>query len=165
MLIKTVNEKWITISSEDIKWSLVPSEYPSCQTIDLLDYEILRNKTPIIIILSFHKSANLGIFIRIDDKKMALRKRGLRSQINDYDGIPIEIEDFSHPMTKKYYMTFSQIIHLETEKGINCRKYPNKEFFSYKECDEHFVYTIMKDKYKIMPFWAAKTLDTVTDLM
>ena len=143
-------------------WSLIPTEYNSCQTIDLI--EELRNKSPRMVVFVFNKMDIGGVLVRIEDQKKTLRKRGLRSQINDYDGIPIEIDDLSSGITKKFFLTFSQRINLDTEEGIDCINYPGEEFQSYQDCDEDFVYNKMKNEFKIMPFWAAKSLDEVTNL-
>ena len=66
-------------------------------------------------------------------------------------------------MVKRFILTLSQIINLDSDPGSTCSHYPNKDFSSYKECDEDFVYNEMKKKYKLMPFWAAKSLDEVTN--
>ena len=117
-----------------------------------------------MVVFVFNKMDIGGVLVRIEDQKKTLRKRGLRSQINDYDGIPIEIDDLSSGITKKFFLTFSQRINLDTEEGIDCINYPGEEFQSYQDCDEDFVYNKMKNEFKIMPFWAAKSLDEVTNL-
>ena len=43
----------------------------------------------------------------------------------------------------------------EEDKTNPCSEYPNEEFQSYRECDEDFVYKEIKNKYQLMPFWAA----------
>ena len=43
-----------------------------------------------------------------------------------------------------------------------CRNYPNEDFKSYRECDEDFVYKEMKNKYQLMPFWAANDFNEVS---
>ena len=52
---------------------------------------------------------------------------------------------------------------LEMDPGVSCKNYPTEKFSSYQDCDESFVYNLMKNKYKIMPFWAARKLDEVTE--
>ena len=34
----------------------------------------------------------------------------------------------------------------------------------YRECDENFVYNEMVKNYSMMPFWAAKKIDEITDI-
>ena len=50
------------------------------------------------------------------------------------------------------------------DPGVSCKNYPTDKFSSYQECDESFVYSLMKNYFKIMPFWAARNLDEVTEL-
>ena len=63
---------------------------------------------------------------------------------------------------RRYYLSISQTQDLEMDPGVSCTKYPTDKFSSYQDCDESFVYDLMRDYYKIMPFWAAKNLDEVT---
>ena len=158
--IVTKDDEWIHVKIDN--WSLVPTEYVECQTINLVEESM--NKTPRFVLMYFNKIADIGVLVRIDDREKKLRKRGLRSQIMDYDGIPIKIEDLSSAIIRKYFLTFSQRIYLDTEEGIDCVNYPDGEYRSYQDCDENFVYNKMKNEFKIMPFWAAKSLDEVTNL-
>ena len=153
------------LNGTDIEWSIIPSGYPSCQLVDLNKIIEKERMTPHFILIFFKKVENVGISIKIVDRNRALRKRGLRStQAKNYEGDNVNVDDLLDPTYKSFFLTLSQIIYLEKESGINCRNYPNVEFNSYQECDERFVYNEMKNKHKIMPFWAAKTLDEVTTL-
>ena len=153
------------LNGTDIEWSIIPSGYPSCQLVDLNKIIEKERLTPHFILIFFKKVENVGISIKIVDRNRALRKRGLRStQAKNYEGDNVNVDDLLDPTYKSFFLTLSQIIYLEKESGINCRNYPNVEFNSYQECDERFVYNEMKNKHKIMPFWAAKTLDEVTTL-
>ena len=64
---------------------------------------------------------------------------------------------------KRFYLSISQTRNLEMDPGKSCKNYPTEKFSSYQDCDESFVYNLMKNKYKIMPFWAARKLDEVTE--
>ena len=153
------------VNGTDIEWSIIPSGYPTCQLVDLKKIIEKERLTPHFILIYFNKVENLGISIKIVDRNRGLRKRGLRStQAKNYDGSNVDVDDLLEPTYKSFFLTLSQIIYLETKSGFNCRNYPNNEFNSYQECDEHFVYNEMRNKHKIMPFWAAKTLDEVTTL-
>ena len=57
----------------------------------------------------------------------------------DYDGARIEI-DLMKSVSLDYYLTISQKIDIETHKGKACANYPTKDFTSYRDCDEKFVY-------------------------
>ena len=152
--------RWYKIDSSLINWSLIP-QHPACQTIDVAKYINLRNNTPMYLKLVFKKVSNLTMTLLIEDKRKALLKRSLRSNIMDYDGPRIEI-DLMDPMSLNYYLTISQTIDIETDTGKACKNYPSPDFTSYSDCDEEFVYDQMKNTYKLMPFWGAKKIDEVT---
>ncbi len=61
-------------------------------------------------------------------------------------------------------LTISQTVDVETHKGKACTNYPTQDFTSYRECDEKFVYDLMKNTYNLMPFWAAKNFEEITKL-
>ena len=79
-----------------------------------------------------------------------------------YESPLIELNDILPPRIQKYFLTMSQTIELESSG--ECKNYPTSGYLNYRECDEDFVYNEMKNKYKFMPFWAAKTLSEVTKL-
>ena len=54
---------------------------------------------------------------------------------------------------------------LKSDPGKRCQDYPIEKFSTYRDCDMDFVYNEMRTKYKFMPFWAANTLDEVTDFV
>ena len=89
----------------------------------------------------------------------------MRSNSFDYEGTVIELEDLQTSMVKTYALTLSQTINLEADEGKNCKNYPNENFSSYRECDETFVYNEVVNNFNIMPFWAAKSIDEITDNM
>ena len=142
----------------------MPSGFPTCQEVDLTNVFDLSTVTPLFVTIDLNPVKNFGMSLQIVDRKKSLAKRSLRSQRQDYDGSPVEIEDLHSKVFKRYYFKIAQTIHLEMETGIKCRNYPNQDFASYKECDESFVYNEMKDTYNLMPFWAATKDKEVTNL-
>ena len=160
--ILTIKGKKLTITGRDITWPKT-FIFPTCQMIDLTDFWDLKLHTPLYMWLNFHKH-NRSVALTLFDKNKALRKRDLRSQIMDYDGSAIKIDDLMSPVKEKIFLSFSHIKSLEGDPGINCVNYPNGNFSSYIECDENFVYKIMKSTFNLMPFWAARSIDEVTNL-
>ena len=57
---------------------------------------------------------------------------------------------------------FSQTIYSEEDKSKPCINYPTKKFASYGECDESFVYQNMLEKFNIVTFWSARSIDQVS---
>ena len=162
-IFNEIDQQKYTVEGGLIQWSKLP-KYPSCQVVDLAKYFDLTRMTPSQIYIELNKMENLRAYVNVNDKEIGLIKRGLKSDTDHYDGVPIIVEDLMSPIRTKYFLTISQMIHLETDSGINCTNYPTKIYSSYRECDETFVYKRMKNVYKIMPFWAVDDLNKVTNL-
>ena len=153
----------VKLSGDDIRWSLVPSGFPSCQSIDITKYSTFRNFDIVSARIIFKKQQNYGVYMAIEDKEKSLQKRSLRSQTLEYDGSRIEIDDLSSGMYKRLFLKLELTLNLDSDSGINCKNYPYDNFLSFRECDENYVYKKVKNNYKIMPFWAAKTLSEVSN--
>ena len=152
----------LTIKGDHIVW---PNFFifPECQYVDLASIFDLKLHTPLYIWMQFHKH-NRTVAVTILDKNKALRKRHTRSQIMDYDGSDIQIDDLMSPVYAKIFLDVSQTLSLEGDSGINCINYPNFPYLNYTECDEDFVYRKMKNTFNLMPFWAAKSVEEITKL-
>ena len=151
----------IRIKGEDIKWSLIPN-FPACQTIDLNDHFDFNKNVPIYIKFKFNKIPNLGVQLKVGDIKKYLTRRTLESNIFDYDGIPLKMENLTSGMFYRFSLALFETINLKSDLGKHCQDYPIETFSNYRDCDMDFVYNEMRNQYKFMPFWAAKTLDEVT---
>ena len=147
-----------------MSWSLTP-QFPACQIVDLSHYFDLKKFVPISVLFKLKNPQNLGISIEIEDRKKSLSRRKLLQNIFDYEGSPIDLKDLSLSKIVYYALTLTQTIHLENDEGKHCRDYPYLNFSSYKECDENFVYNKMSKDYNIMPFWAAKKIDDISDIV
>ena len=156
-----VESKKLIIEGKDIHWSHT-AHYPACQMVDLNDYMIFSKHAPMFIDIYFNKIPNLAAIIKLEDRMKSLSKRPVLSN----EGFALQIEDLTSGEYLDYSLTIFEKINLEEDQdsGKGCRKYPTEKFLNYRECDMDFVYNEMKDKYKIMPFWAAKTLNDVTNL-
>ena len=163
--IKVINidNKVIVIDGKDIKWSFIP-KYPACQTVDLNNYFDFVEHVPVLIEILFNKIPNLGVILKVEDESKSLTKRPLLSNDDDYEGIPLQIENLTSGEYHSFSFTLSEKINPESVEPKGCKNYPTKQFFSYRDCDMDFVYNEMKSKYDIMPFWAAKTLNEVTNI-
>ena len=161
--IYTSEDKKLPVNGTDIKWSLIPL-YPACQRIDLNDYFDFSRHSPTFMSIYFNKISNLSVMIKVEDRRKSLVKRPLLSSTIDYEGSLLLIENLTSGAYTNVFFTFFENINLELGKGKGCRNYPTEKFLNYMECDMDFVYNEMKDKYKIMPFWAAKTLNEITNL-
>ena len=148
---------------KNITWSVIP-QFPACQTMDLSRFFNLSRMAPSNVFFYFKKNLNLGIALEVGDKRKTLARRRLIQNSFEYEGAKIGLESLYSSQTRTYAVTVSQIIDLETDKGKNCKDYPNKNFSSYQECDENFVYNEVEKNYNMMPFWAAKNIDAITHI-
>ena len=151
----------VRINGSDIQLSGTPM-FPSCQSFDISKYWPFESPNSQITI-KFNPMNDLMIWLEIEDRRKALEKRKLRSSSLAYEGSRISLKELKPAKYNKYFATISQQHALESYS--ECKNYPTNGFKNYRECDEDFVYKEMKDNYKFMPFWAAKTLDEVTQFM
>ena len=154
--------EFIKVDGQSLNWTVIP-QFTACQSVDISNYFDLTETVHPLLVFQFKKQQNLGITIEIEDKRKALVRRSIKSNSFDYEGPQIELKDLSTPKIVYYQITLSQTIDLETDLGKRCKNYPNKNFSSYRECDENFVYNEVK-KYKLIPFWAAKKPGEITDI-
>ena len=139
-------------------------QYPACQSVNLNDHFDFRKDVLSYVEFVMNKIPNLSFQVKIEDERKSLTRRTLESQNFDYDGIPLDIENLTSSMFYGFSLALFETIYLEKDPGQNCKNYPSEKFLNYRECDMDFVYKEMKNKYKIMPFWAAQNLDEVTNL-
>ena len=67
----------------------------------------------------------------------------------------------SSGMIIKFVMEISENIYNEQDKSKNCQNYPNENFASYFDCEEHFVQQICQS-YGVAPIWLFGDLKKVT---
>ena len=81
-----------------------------------------------------------------------------------YEGPTFQNLDLTDPILMKGIFKLSQTIDTEEDEEKLCENYPHNGFNSYKECDEQFVYDELKNKFIIMPVWAALDKTETTNL-
>ena len=160
--VTTTDSKNMVKEGKNMIWSLMP-QYPACQTIDLNEYFDFKTNVPSYIEFNFNKISNLGVKIKIGDKRRSLTRRTLESSYFDYEGVPIEIENLKSGVFYEYTIKLLETNSIKVGNGKSCVDYPTSKFSSFNHCDMVYVYNEMKNKYKIMPFWAARNLDEVTN--
>ena len=161
--ISSVGFKTKSISGRNLKWSKVPLYSGGCQSLDLKHYfNLTGSDAPLDISFYLYKVENHGISIYIQERNKALKRRTLKSNLLSYSGPVIENRDLIEPILYKEIVSISQNLFSERDTLKKCRNYPNEDYESYRECDEHFVYQEMRSKYNLMPFWAANKLNEVS---
>ena len=77
----------------------------------------------------------------IEDKNLASSRPVIENQVLQA-GDEVQIikqQDGAERNTMVYSISFSKTIFLEEDVSKNCKKYPNREFETYKECDDLFI--------------------------
>ena len=78
-----------------------------------------------------------------------------------YDG-PQIIVSMNKSSSIEISLKMSQFIYLETDTERNCRTYPNSDYDSYRDCDEHFIRQELLRDFGLTPFWASDNLSEIT---
>ena len=77
----------------------------------------------------------------------------LADQIDDYHEIDVMIAiRYVEPEILK-----------KTLVGFNNTNYPTEKYDSFGECDQRMVYHQVMDKFNIIPFWTAESLEEVSE--
>ena len=64
-------------------------------------------------------------------------------------------------MFLKFVMEISENVYNEKDRSKNCRDYPNENFASYFDCEEHHVREICRS-FGVAPIWLFKDMKKVT---
>ena len=62
---------------------------------------------------------------------------------------------------RKFAVRIDENIFVEEDDSKNCREYPNSDFASYSNCDDHYTRSICS-KAALLPIWLPDQLDDVT---
>ena len=81
-----------------------------------------------------------------------------------YEGPTFQNLDLTDPILIKGIFKLSQTIDTEEDEEKLCKNYPYNGFNSFRECDEQFVYDEFKNRFNIMPAWAAFDKEETTNL-
>ena len=160
--IYTIDNEIINVSGENIRWSLA-EQYPNCQPLDLWDYFDFKNDTPLLIYIFFKRVDNLGVTISIEDRQKAV-SRTLKSNRLMYTGPSLSLSNLSAPIRHSSIISVSQLIDSELDADKNCKNYPFENFYSFKECDNDFIFNEAFSKEGVVPFWATHNFTNVTSL-
>ena len=112
----------------------------------------------------FNKLTDNGAKIVMEDKNFAVEKRTIKSNIFSFIGETPQIHDLSSSYLMRWIVKLSQNIYAEEDEGKNCKNYPYKKFANYSDCDAYHINKIFKENSTIMPFWAIKDLNEITNI-
>ena len=153
------------IDGIDIKWSSA-FKYPHCQSIDLTDYSVTKNISPLILWVMFNESyvKDMSLSMFIEERNMD-SMRNIDSNKDMFIGSPLMRKNMSEDIQYEMLLSLSQTIYSELDPEAECVNYPNGKFQSYGDCDLFSIQQELKRNYEnLIPFWATKTLTSVTTL-
>ena len=128
---------------------------PNCRLLEMNT----TTSVPRRINIELWNTKNVSFHLNIVEKNMALGKR--RQYSFAYRGPFIGIDNWHS--VKTFGLSLKQTHYSYQDVETNCINYPSREFNSFKDCDEHFIFGKMQ-KIGVMPFWAAKNKNDVTSL-
>jgi hypothetical protein len=68
-------------------------------------------------------------------------------------------------ITKSYIVNLKKNVFVEEDPSKNCQDYPNADFETYGECDDHFMKEyVATSSPGLVPIWLTEDLDNVTTL-
>ena len=136
-------------------------QFPSCTSLDINDLVNLSSVPTISRLMFAISKSDTILNFYVEDKKHQSR-RPLMSNRLAYKGPPVTIH-LHKPKAIRMIYSIRQFIDSEEDKQKKCRNYPNKDFVSFKECDEHFINEKLRNEFKgVVPFWMSNDFGNVT---
>ena len=136
--------------------------YPNCCfTLDL------PNLSGILALsVEFKPYSGYAGEIFMKDKAQACHRNTKASHLA-FSGPPLIIEDLGSNTIKALIIEYKQSVFVEHDPSKKCRVYPNKDFKSYKDCDDAYMEEMFSQFYPLgfMPVWATDNISRVTTQM
>ena len=154
---------YIEVSVADVILKRV--NFPNnCYTLDLKKYlykKIDKKKKSVKEIrFLFKNQTGLKIEIRVEDGNLDCDRTIGEHQLH-YDGDKVKL--LSERMKHYFVVEMKKNIFLEEDKSKKCRKYPNQDFSSYRECDNLYIKNTLAAHWPgLMPIWATDDLTNVS---
>ena len=133
--------------------------YPyNCYTLNLARNSSLKGKgVKTMNIRLKTEQAFQALQIQLQGKTLATQ-RDIFDQTVFSTGDSLTAKSGEH---RKFAVRIEETIFVEEDDSKNCREYPNSDFASYSDCDDHFTRSICS-KAGLVPIWIADQLDNVT---
>ena len=133
--------------------------YPhNCYTLDLTKSSRLRGRGVKTMIVRLKTEQTFqAMQIQLQGKTLATQR-----EIYDHTvfstGDALTAKSGEH---RKFAVRIEENIFVEEDDNKNCQEYPNSDFESYSDCDNHFTRSICS-KAALTPIWMADQLENVT---
>ena len=135
----TKDDERIYIPFEQLKASRV--NYPNnCRSLNLSSIPELRGKHFMELILDVNELGDYAVEVQLQgdtlDCNRNIKEHSLHSS---GDAIRLNVEN----VWKAYMLDITQRVFVEDDPTNTCRDYPNKEYLSFKQCDDQFVRNLL----------------------
>ena len=106
-------------------------EYPHCQSIDLTDYSVTKNISPLMLWVMFNESyvKDISLSMFLEERNMD-SMRNIDSNKEMFIGSPLIIKNTSEHIQYEILLSLSQTIYSELDPEAKCVDYPNGKFQS-----------------------------------
>ena len=145
--------RWVPVSAQ-----LNRVNYPqNCYTVNLTEINKAREGTVRTLYIGFKAGKTNKVNIQLQGRTLATN-RDIYENTFYTKGHEIFVEPGKY---RKYAVEISKNVFLEEDTSKNCRSYPNPDFASYMECDEHYMRNIC-DSLNVAPVWLYDDYEKVT---
>ena len=143
----------VDIPLDQLKASRV--SYPNtCQSLALSS--MLERKPIQQLLLFIGDLGNHSIQIHLKGNTLDI-ERNIREHIFQSTGDAINLNEKN--VSVAYMVDISQRVFVEEDPTNTCRDYPNQEYLSYQECDDHFVKNLLPG---LTPIWLTEDFAKVS---
>ena len=109
---------------------------------------------------------NFSVELRIRGKTLASRREIQKHRLyaSGHD-VMLSNDDVNQNQFPTYIVKIEKNVFVEEDRTKNCRKYPNLDFTSYKDCDFEYMKSIVKENsagMNLIPPWLTDDLENVT---
>ena len=131
--------------------------YPNnCRSLELSKIQMLKEERIQQLVLNIGHIGNYEIEINLSGKTLDCRRPIKEHSLHSTgDSIRLVKEN----VTRAYMVEIGQRIFVEEDPTNACRDYPNKDYLSYEQCDDHFVRSLLPG---LTPIWLTDDLSEVS---
>ena len=115
--IYTTDLKTFTVHGKEIHWEMMQM-YPSCQSMDLFEMFNMEEITPKMVKFYFKKIKNYKVKISMIERNKACSRR-LNKNLLMYAGPPIDVNDLSVSIRKRFTLSLTQTFRESFRKFVN----------------------------------------------
>ena len=151
----------ISIPPSEVK--LIKPNFPhNCLSLDLTKNKLIKEQGVKNIYITFHKRSGFGVEIFLEDKQISCSRTIIYTRLT-HSGANIGLDDLGNTVIRRYVVKINENIRLEENPQAKCRNYPNKDYETYNDCDEDFVFKIFQKYFGFLPIWATSNKSLVAE--